>query len=354
MKIESIRNAILDLGQFLNNFIIKEYKPIGSSLLENDYLNLENIIEKSFLENPWFTLENTHQAIKVWASSLSQTNIETWLSAYDTNLTPELPKRIGVVIAGNVPLVGFHDFLCVLVSGNKYLGKLSSSDKYLLPTLAKILIKFEPGFDQLISFTENKLENFDAIIATGSNNSARYFECYFGKYPHIIRKNRNGVAVISGNEKNLTDLGADIFNYFGLGCRNVSKIYVPEGYDFKPLLKSLDAYNELRNHHKYNNNYDYNKSILLINNTAHYDTGFLLIKEDAQISSPISVLNYEYYNNIEILNKQLSQEKEFLQCIVAESDDILNRIKFGESQKPELWNYADGIDTMEFLLNLGL
>lgn len=352
MNIDTVSKAILDLGQFLNNFVNKEYKSIANSLTEKDYLFFEEIIEKSFFENPWFTIQNIHYAIKEWAECLSHKNLEIWLSAYKNMFRADPPKVIGVVIAGNIPLVGFHDFLCVILSGNKYLGKLSSSDKYLLPTLAKLLVKLVPNCDHLISFTENKLENFDAIIATGSNNSARYFEYYFGKYPHIIRKNRNGVAVVSGTEESLKDLGADIFSYFGLGCRNVSKIYVPKGFDFKPFLKSMDIYEELQNHHKYNNNYDYNKSILLINCIAHYDAGFLLVKEDAQISSPISVLHYEYYTDIENLNKQLSNEKELIQCIVSEVDGIENSVKFGESQKPKLWDYADGIDTMEFLIKL--
>ena len=253
-------------------------------------------------------------------------------------------------MAGNIPLVGFHDFLCVLLSGNNVLAKLSSNDKVLLPYLSNYLIQQEPSLAARIAFTEGKMEGFDAVIATGSNNTSRYFEYYFGKKPNIIRKNRNSIAILTGKEstEELTALGEDIFRYYGLGCRNVSKIYVPKGYDFEPFFNAIFSYKDIVDQHKYANNYDYNKAVYLMSNFKILDNGFLILKEDDGQASPISVLFYAYYDAEETLEQELNAQEEQIQCIVSKKGGI----GFGETQKPKLHDYADGVDTMEFLLKL--
>lgn len=256
-------------------------------------------------------------------------------------------------MAGNIPLVGFHDLLSVLITGNKALVKLASNDKKILPILIQYLIKIEPEFCNMVEFTEEKLTNFDAVIATGSNNSARYFEYYFGKYPHIIRKNRNSVAVLTGNEtqEELALLGKDIFQYFGLGCRSVSKIFVPRNYNFELFFKAVYPYSNLLDYKKYSNNYDYNKAVYLMSLFPILDNGFLLLKEDFSYTSPIATLFYEYYDSLQELINKLAADKDQLQCIVS-NEMILNSIPFGSTQSPDLWDYADGIDTIDFLLKL--
>ncbi len=343
--------AFVKLGEFLTNYLDNNFHN-DSVLKVGDYKDFKVQCDLAYHSNPWFTQENISYALRKWAYILTDKNFDKWLKPYTRLLSNNSANIIGVVLAGNLPIVGFHDFLTVLISGNKFLGKLSSSDKYLLPAIAKILYKIEPYFLLKIEFTEDRLNNFDAIIATGSNNSARYFEYYFGKYPHIIRKNRNGVAVLTGEEKNLSLFSEDIFRYFGLGCRNVSKLYVPAGYKFDDLLGSMSEFEWVGNHNKYRNNYDYNKSIFLVNRVTHFDNGFVLLREDEAIPSPISVINYEFYNDIDKLNRILEIRKKEIQCVVSEDSRVKNNILPGESQNPNLWDYADGVDTMQFLLTL--
>ena len=261
---------------------------------------------------------------------------------------------VAVVMAGNVPAVGFHDFLSVLFAGHRFLGKLSSEDNKLMPAIAEVLIALEPVFADAIRFTGETIKGFDAVIATGSNNSSRYFEYYFGKYPHIIRKNRNGVAVLTGreNEEKLRKLSEDIFLYFGLGCRNVAFLYVPFDYDFSLLLKVLSERKELTDNNKYFNNYEYNKAIFLVNNTAHFDTGNLILTEQSQYGSPVSVLHYAYYRDAGSLRNELMLNRDKIQCVVADEGVWDGAVPFGKSQVPMLWEYADNTDTVEFLLSL--
>jgi hypothetical protein len=257
-------------------------------------------------------------------------------------------------MAGNIPMVGFHDFLTVLIAGDYLKAKLSSDDPKLIPAIAGLLGQIQPEFAERIDFVENQLSGFDAIIATGSNNTARYFDYYFGKYPNIIRKNRNGVAVLTGEEsdEDLSALADDIFLYYGLGCRNVSKLFAPENYDFKELLHTLEKRTDITEHHKYFNNYEYNKSIFLLNNTSHLDSGNVLLVEKDAFASPVSVLNFSTYNSFDALNKFLFESKNEVQCIVSVSDKVAGSIPPGTSQSPELWDYADGIDTVRFLLEI--
>ena len=257
-------------------------------------------------------------------------------------------------MAGNIPLVGFHDFLCVLISGNKFLGKLSQNDPYLLPALSQILIEIDNRYQDYISFTTDRISGFDAVIATGSNNTARYFEYYFGKYPNIIRKNRNSIAVLSGNEtkEELALLAEDMFLYFGLGCRNVSKIFVPTGYNFFLLTEACKQFAGFLNNNKFRNNYDYYKTIFLMNNQAFIDGGFYLLQENQLLHNPVSVFHYEYYPDRSHFIDFITENKENLQCIVANIPDLPEAIPFGSAQKPGLGDYADNIDTIEFLLKL--
>ena len=343
-------NTFVKLGEILSNPDVSAYPAFRSEIIR-----LQNLMLGSVNYNPWFTTENVKNAVSAIAESLNEKKIEKWLSAYyHDGLEPHRPKTVGVVMAGNIPLVGFHDFISVLMSGHKILAKLSSDDKHLLPLMADMLSKIDAGFKDQIIFTEGKLENFDAVIATGSDNTARYFEYYFGKYPHIIRKNRNGIAVLNGKEttEELTNLGKDIFSYFGLGCRNVSKIYVPENYDFDLFFKAIDDYRQVINHARYVNNYDYNKSVFLVNKQPHLDNGFLLLKEDTGISSPVSVVFYEHYDDFGSLYKIIQHDQEKIQCVVSADKRISRSVKPGMTQSPQLWDYADGVDTMEFLINL--
>ena len=256
-------------------------------------------------------------------------------------------------MAGNIPLVGFHDFLSVLISGHNVIVKQSSNDKHLLPFIAKFLEHIEPNFKGRIYFTDEKLRNFDAVIATGSNNTARYFEYYFKNKPSIIRNNRNSIAILTGNESEseLKELSNDIFRYYGLGCRNVSKLYVPKGYNFDYFFKAIYHWNPIIEKAKYANNYDYNKAVYLMSEFQMLENGFLMIKEDQSFSSPIATVFYETYTDLNELKIQLNLVKDQIQCIVANGFSD-NEIPFGQSQNPKLWEYADNMDSIAFLLKI--
>jgi hypothetical protein len=256
-------------------------------------------------------------------------------------------------MAGNIPAVGFHDLLCVVLSGNIALLKLSSSDNASMLFLINKLYEFDPELKNIIIIAQ-RLNDADALIATGSDNTAKHFEYYFATKPRIIRRNRTSVAVLNGNESRaeLANLGNDIFQYFGLGCRNVSKFYVPVAYTFDKFYESIEYWSTIQLHHKYNNNYDYNKSIYLVNRIPHLDNGFLLLKEDDALVSPISVCFYETYESDSHLAQLLSENAEKIQCTVSSDARFLNSFRFGEAQVPKLEDFADGIDTMEFLMNL--
>ncbi len=341
-------NAFAALGKFLVQF--RE----ANNSNEPEQADFENLILGSAHFNGWFIEENVRSAVEGIAYMLEKEKLEKWLAAY-TFTENKTPKRVGVIMAGNIPMVGFHDFLCVLISGNTCVAKLSSQDNRLLKALAAKLVAIEPRFKDRIVFEEGKLEHIDAVIATGSNNTSRYFEYYFGKYPNIIRKNRNSVAVLTGDEtpEQLALLGDDIFMYFGLGCRNVSKLYVPEGYNFDNFFNAMESRKKIVFHSKYANNYDYNKAILLVGKQLHFDNGFLLLKEDEALSTPVSRLNYSFYKDFTAVKAELESRKNEIQCMVSVKPNEFNSgVLFGESQKPELWDYADGVDTMAFLLSL--
>lgn len=344
------KNCFIELGQFLSQFSESETHK-KSNVLYNDLFfdSFTDLILLSQSHNGWYTPENVYFSIQSWAKALTEENLNRWLKPY--NLEKNKPKTVGLILAGNIPLVGFHDFISVLITGNSVVVKTSSNDQHLLPFLAKYLIEIDPEMSTKITFTEGKLENFDAVIATGSDNTARYFEYYFKEKSSIIRKNRNSVAVLNGKEtrEQLTALGEDIFRYFGLGCRNVSKLFVPKNYDFTPFFEAIFIYQDVIHYEKYANNYDYNKAVFLMSNFKLLDNGFLTIKEDNSYSSPISSVFYEYYENLADLSLKLTNEKDRIQCIVS-NNLIPNSIDFGQTQSPNLWDYADNVDTIEFLL----
>nr|WP_232780586.1 acyl-CoA reductase [Capnocytophaga cynodegmi] len=302
-------------------------------------------------QNGWFTLENLQFACKSWAEALTEENLKKWLEKYD--FSKVTPKKVAIIMAGNIPLVGFHDFLSVLIAGHKAIVKLSSDDKIILPFIANYLQQINPIWKDCFVFTDEKIIYFDAVIATGSDNTARYFEYYFGKKPHIIRKNRNSVAILTGKEteKELFELGKDIFTYFGLGCRSVSKVFVPKGYNFDHIFKAIYPFKDIINGQKYANNYDYNKAVYLMSLFKLRENGFLILKEDTSYASPIATLFYEYYSDLDSLKEQLLNDTEKIQCIVA-NGFITNEIPFGKTQQPQLWDYADNVDTVKFLTNL--
>ncbi len=314
---------------------------------------LEQAIEKGYANNPWFFPDFTRLAIKAIADEfLDQERCRRWMDSYPSSNQPG--KNIAIIMAGNVPIVGFHDLFCVLSSGHKAIIKLSDKDSVLPLFIINKWIEFYPELSSCITFTE-KLEGFDAVIATGSNNSARYFEYYFKDYPHILRKNRNGVAVITGEETadELRQLGKDIFLYYGLGCRNVSKIYVPDGYDFTKMEIAFEEWNFLAEHNKYRNNLDYNYAIYIINNVPHINLGHLILKEDDAIASRIGCVHYSYYNNEKALIEHLELKRNEIQCLVKKDKlDGWDCIAPGNTQYPSLDQYADGVDTMLFLSSL--
>jgi hypothetical protein len=321
---------------------------------------LERIIASARVENPWFTSENICSALDKWSLALYPENVDRWIEPYLPALKAQRNAIVvGVINAGNIPFVGLHDLLTVILCGCKYVGKNATGDKILLPYLSRILGAIEPEINNSVRFVE-RIADIDAVIATGSNNSARYFEYYFGKYPHIIRKNRNGVGVLTGKEKKnqLHELGKDIFSYFGLGCRNVSKLYVPAGYDFKEFFESIYDFNSIMMHSNYMNNFDYNNTLLLLKRIPFLQNGFLILREEKLIPSPISVLHFEEYTDQKSLSEDLISNINLLQCIacdknIVDNNDTLKKIQvdFGKTQSPALWEYADGVNTLEFIVS---
>lgn len=305
------------------------------------------LIDTLHLSNQWFTPDNVRRAVSAIGNNLTLENLTRWLAAYPETGGEKEPLTIGVVMAGNIPMVGFHDLLCVLITGNRLHVRLSTRDELLMKTAIETLISIEPAFKTLTVVTTDSLKDFDMVIATGSNNSSRYFEYYFRSIPSIIRRNRNSLAIIDGTEtdEELELLGDDIFSYFGLGCRNVSRLYLPEGYDLSHMASHWSSWVRLREHHKYAVNYDHNKAVMIVNREPFTDTGFLLLRNDKSLTPPMAVVNYEFYNDTGNVDRALESQKNLIQCVTGHG-----RIPFGKSQKPDLWDYADNIDTIDFIL----
>ena len=325
---------------------VDAFVKLGHELSNISSEKMESLFARAFNENNWFTPENITKSLEGIGGFSDEKNLNSWVSKYD--FKEDAPKNVGVIMAGNIPLVGFHDLLSVLISGHHIMMKPSSQDKVLMSFVINTLLEIEPAFEKAIQIVE-RLNEADAFIGTGSDNSAKYFKQYFGKKPHIIRQNRTSIGVISGTEtkEELEAFGEDIFTYYGLGCRNVSKVFVPKGYDFIPLLDAQAKHEAVGDHHKYRNNYDYNKSIYLVNREKHLDTGYLLIRESDEMVSPISVLYYQQYETEVELKQLLASNNDKIQCIVGQ-----NYIPLGKAQQPELWDYADGVDTVAFLSQL--
>jgi hypothetical protein len=327
------------------------FNKLSTFMAEPDE-QFRSVLEESSNYNAWFSPEEVKRSVASLSNMLNNNDLHKWFESIEIT---QNPRKVGLILAGNIPLVGFHDVISVLATGHIALIKLSSADNKLLPFLLNKLVEFEPAFAEHFEYTD-RLKDFDAIIATGSNNSSRYFDYYFGKVPNIIRKNRNSVAVLTGNEdfEALRRLGHDIFDYFGLGCRNVSKIFIPEDYDIKHFFEPLEEFQPIINHFKYNNNYDYNKSIFLVNSVPHFDNGFLLLREETSLSSPLAVMYYEKYKDLAEVKERLTAQKDNIQCVVSEAVLDLEQpsLGFGQSQSPRLWDYADNVDTIAFLKGL--
>ncbi len=358
MNLKDKTEVFEKLGIFLEQFTDTGKDNSGIPWLEelnNRFFQpMESVIQSSHIHNPWFTEDNVRLALGNIGKALNAEDIVNWLSCYKVPEKQGEPKTVAVIMAGNIPLAGFHDMLCVLLSGHKLLGKLSIKDEQLPKIIAEIICFLNSDFANIIKFKESRLNNFDAVIATGSGNTSRYFDYYFGKYPNIIRKNRSSVAIIDGSEtdEDLHLLSDDVFRYFGLGCRSVSSLFVPENYDFKNMLQSFSGYSFLINHNQWANNYEYQKAVHLIDKIAHLDTGFLLLKEDKSFSSPIAVITYRVAKSTAEAFEITVKEKDKLQCVVGNSNLSGKLVPFGKAQEPGLTDYADNVDTMEFLLNL--
>jgi hypothetical protein len=326
------------LGDFLRN--------INSE--NSDYKSLFDTVSRAKDNNGWFSKENVIYALNAWGNLLNKKDLIQWTKDYI--FENEEPKIVGLVLAGNIPLVGFHDVLSVLISGNKVLVKCSSSDPLLISLLVQKLQEIEPIFKDLVEFTKERFTHFDAVIATGSNNAARYFEYYFSKVPNLIRANRNSVAVLDGNEtkEQLEALAQDVVRYFGLGCRSTSKVFVPVGYDLNLIFGALYPFESLMDSAKYANNYDYNKAVYLMSQFDLLDNGFFMLKEDESYTSPVACLHYEYYSDYKDLEGKLKLDQDLIQCITSNQKGK-SHFEFGKAQQPNLWDYADGKNTLHFL-----
>jgi hypothetical protein len=343
MNINQRIEIICGIGKFLKNYLDEKY----DNNKDHKFVEFEKIIIKAQSINPWFTDENIKVNLTYWSEKLTKTNLKQWLNKYDLNNNSR--KNIAIIMAGNIPLVGFHDFICVFLSGHNSIIKLSNSDNCILPFLTD-LIKLP---SERIVYSDSFLKDYDGVIATGSDNTSRYFDYYFKNKNSIIRKNRNSIAILDGEESgcDLKSLSNDIFTYFGLGCRNVSKLYVPRNYNFDSFFNSIFRYKELINNHKYANNYDYNKAIYLMSEYKFLDNGFFIIKEGKEMHTPISTINYEYYDNISVLREKINQQEDKIQCIVS-NIEFEGKVDFGETQNPSLNQYADNMDVMNFLLTI--
>lgn len=333
--------GFVEVGSFIGRHLTGDRRSSELQLHEG----LEKVIELAHAHNNWFVPNFVKNAISNIAGFLKEDELKRFCSAIEE----KDPKTVAIICAGNVPMVGFHDILCVLLTGHKALIKMSGDDDVLLPFFLKLLTHYEPGLESSIFFADGKLSRFDAVIATGSDNTASHLKYYFGKYPNIIRKSRTSVAVLDGSEtkEQLKLLGEDIFLYFGLGCRNVSKLLVPRGYRFDDFFESIVDFGFVVNNKKYGNNYDYHRAIYLLESIPFLDNNFLMIKESNDLYSPVGVLFYDFYDSNNDVKSYLETNKERIQCVVGNG-----YVNFGYSQKPVITDFADNINTLEFLVTL--
>lgn len=349
MNLEGRLNSLVKLGVIFKNIgSDKAWSGYQIGITDKEYSDFQNLINYLPNYNGWFTPAEVRKALLAWGNLLVLENLQKWINSYSPK-DVNSEKVVAIIMAGNIPLVGFHDFLSVYLFGLKAKIKLSSDDNKLLPFILELLSNFDDSIKENFEFVNRKLEDFDAVIATGSNNTARYFHEYFGKYPNIIRKNRTSIAILSGDEKpeELSKLAEDVFTYYGLGCRNVTKLYLPQGYDLNKLFAAFYPFQDVSINNKYANNYDYHKALFLMEGFDLLENGFLLMKEDESLYSPIGTLYYEYYSDRLQLEEKIDAMEDKLQCVVSSI-----HIPFGKAQSPELWDYADNVDTVRFLLGL--
>jgi hypothetical protein len=348
MTLKQRQHAFVQLGLFIDRHFSQNRDPKE----EKFHHDLEHLISLAFSYNGWFTAEEIERTLKGIVFMLDEQQLVKFTAGIKE---PEKPKTVAVIMAGNIPAVGFHDMLCVLLSGHNILIKVSGDDPTLIPFLAGMLIYYEKGFAPAINFSEARMKNFDAVIATGSNNSSKHFEYYFGKYPHIIRKNRSSIAILNGKEthEQLQELGKDVFYYYGLGCRSVSKLYVPENYNFTPFFEAMFHFGYVADHKKYYNNHEYHRAIYLLEQIPFLDNNFLMIRENTDLHAPTSVLYYEYYTNEAQLVEKIKEMEENLQCTVSNFElSGLKTTDFGNTQKPNIFDFADNVNTLDFLNTL--
>ncbi len=341
-------NSLSKLGVVLKSVgKMESWKGFDLGLTEEEFEKLKGIVRTVNVFNGWFTSREVEHSFQAWGELLDRENLMNWINRYSTDSASN--KTVGIIMAGNIPMVGFHDLLCTYILGQKAKVKLSSDDDKLIPAVLDVLRLFDPALDEKIELIQGKLEGIDAVIATGSNNTSRYFEQYFGKYPNIIRKSRTSIAVLDGNEseEELKGLSEDIFRYYGLGCRNVTKVYVPKGYNLDNIFGGLYDHRFVTDNNKYANNYDYHKAVFLMEKYDVIENGFILLRREESFYSPVGTLNYEEYEDLDEVKKLLNDRSEEIQCVVSKTD-----ISFGQAQKPQLWDYADNVDTIEFLLGL--
>ena len=341
-KLQKRLQATVALGDFFRAY---RYGAVVDSALDR-------CVDKTAIENGWFTREVIELAISNWGKTLTQSAVNTWLDPYNLEEN-QAPKTIALILAGNIPMVGLHDLLCVWITGHDAVIKCASKDQHLLPFIVQFLKTHSQDSSPKINFTKDKLDHFDAVIATGSDNSARYFKHYFNHVPHIIRKNRNAVAILSGNESvsELEGLGNDLLHFFGMGCRNVSKLLLPRGFDLNKIFGGVYPQSDIINNSKYANNYDYNKAVFLMSEFQFLENGFFILKEDTAIAAPIACAFYEFYDSLASCQTFLEENQDNIQCVVSHLD-FKQALPFGKAQQPELWDYADQVDTITFLASL--
>lgn len=347
LQLEQRLAAFVQLGKVFQHLSTGAPWP-GHALgiTAKEQLTFEEAIVQARLQNGWFTEANVRQMLAEVASMLDPSGLASWAKG---TADPTSPKRVGLIMAGNIPLVGFHDLLCTIVAGHVAVVKPSAQDTVLMKATMDLLLRLEPGLEPQLHRVEGKLGDVDAVIATGSNNTARYFEHYFGHLPRIVRKGRVSVAVLDGTEsdEDLQALGEDVFRYFGMGCRNVSKLFVPQDFDLDRFFGAIYGWREIVNHNKYGNNYDYNKAVWLLERVPLIENGFVLLRESTALASPVAALHYERYSDVTSVARRLEQEKDSIQCVIGHG-----YLPFGSAQRPSLTDYADGVDTMAFLAGL--
>ena len=347
--LEDRKNALISLGRFLAQF-----GPEGQRdehPLNHDYCDaFATLLDHQFTKNAWFTPENVRFAVGAWGMALRADAVNEWFQLEEPSEGLS-NRKVGVIMAGNIPLVGMHDLLSVVASGHQLVAKLSSDDAHLIPVIGRLLEETAPALKGRLTFTEETLGEVDAVIATGSGNTARYFEYYFRDKPALIRRNRSSVAILNGSEtpEELDGLADDVFRYFGMGCRSVSKVYVPEDYDLDQLFGAFYRFKDIIDNNKYANNYDYHKAIFLMNRDEITENGFVLLKQSEKLAAPVSTVFYEEYSDLDAVRNQLSSAKDELQCIVSKDSDWPLHVAAGQTQRPELWEYADGVNIMKFL-----